>query len=586
MSASTLTTEQQAALLQEREQLLKRCAELENARNAAAQERDEVSEERDKALQERDEYKKLYVTVREAYELAKIGILEQKAERLPKNDEQLTLAILAMALGSGDAVTAEETEDAVEESTRTIPEHTRKKPGRAPLPEHLPRITVELLPPEVEREGLDAFELIGTEEREVLERRPASHIVVRLVRKKFVRKSQPRDEDEEDSEGVEATPPEQDTTPAEPTVEAAPVPTVLIAELPELPIARGRAGPGLLAATIVYRWQDHLPLHRQQSLFAREGMALSKSTLCDWHMELAAQVGPLIEAMKADALAQPVLLTDATGVLVQAKERCRRGHFWVLVAPEKHVLFEFSQHHNGAAVDSLLSGFSGYLVADAHPVYDHLFGDGEVTEVACWAHCRRYLIKAMESDPERAKAALAPITALFRIERSIATALRKKKEKVRRSKSEPLVDKFFDWCRAEQDLVLDESPIDRAITYAVNQEQALRRFLTDGRLPLHNNVSERALRREAVGRKNWIFVASEDGAHANTTFVTLLASCQLHGIEPWSYLRDLFCLLPRWPASRVLELAPAYWEQTLEQAEAQERLSANVFRSALLNLDS
>ncbi len=126
------------------------------------------------------------------------------------------------------------------------------------------------------------------------------------------------------------------------------------------------------------------------------------------------------------------------------------------------------------------------------------------------------------------------------------------------------------------------SPIAKALNYGLNQETGLRRFLKDGRLPLDNNISERALRREAVGRKNWLFVGSDDGARANTTFVSLLASCQIHGIEPLGYLRDLLCLLPSWPKSRVLELAPAYWKQTLEQEQTQQRLAANVFRRVSL----
>ena len=130
--------------------------------------------------------------------------------------------------------------------------------------------------------------------------------------------------------------------------------------------------------------------------------------------------------------------------------------------------------------------------------------------------------------------------------------------------------------------MLDESPIAKGIGYARNQEKALRRFLADGRLPMHNNISERELRREAVGRSNWLFVGSDDGALANTTFVSLLASCRLHGIEPWAYLRDLFCLLPSWPARRVLELAPVNWNQTLKHEEAQRRLEANIFRRVTL----
>ena len=125
-------------------------------------------------------------------------------------------------------------------------------------------------------------------------------------------------------------------------------------------------------------------------------------------------------------------------------------------------------------------------------------------------------------------------------------------------------------------------PIARAIGYARNQRVALRRFLGDERLPIHNNASELALRREVVGRKNWLFLGSDEAGGVNATFVTLLASCRLHGLEPWSYLRNLFCLLPAWPQTRVLELAPAYWKQTLEQKDTQQRLAANVYRAITL----
>ena len=132
--------------------------------------------------------------------------------------------------------------------------------------------------------------------------------------------------------------------------------------------------------------------------------------------------------------------------------------------------------------------------------------------------------------------------------------------------------------------VLDETPTAKAIGYALNQRVALQRFLDDGRLPIHNNGSERALRREAIGRKNWIFVGSDDAGEVNANFVSLLASCQLHAIEPWAYLRDLFCLLPSWPARRVLDLAPVNWEQALNNDDTQQRLDANIFRRATLGL--
>ena len=153
----------------------------------------------------------------------------------------------------------------------------------------------------------------------------------------------------------------------------------------------------------------------------------------------------------------------------------------------------------------------------------------------------------------------------------------------RRAKARPIVDKFFEWCDAEALHVLDETPIQAGITYARNQRVALRRFLDDGRLPLHNNISELNLRREVLGRHNWLFVGNDDGAKTNTIFVSLLASARLHGIEPVGYLRDLFILIRGWPSERVLELAPAYWKKTLEQPETQQKLLANVFRRVVLS---
>lgn len=495
---------------------------------------------------ERDEYRKLYLLVREENEQLKRGLLGQKAHRAPKDENQLSLALLELALGlegGGD-----------DGLRQRVAEHERRKPVRKPLPEHLPRVHIELVPPEVEREGLDAFEEIGSETREVIERRPASLVVVEVVKKKFVRKT------------------EREALSTE----------VLVAETPELPIPRGSAGPGMLADTIVKRWQDHLPLHRMESIFRREGIDLNRSTICGWHMELAELAEPLIEAMHADALEQPYVCVDATGVLVQDRERCRNGHFWVLVAPPKHVLFQFSQKHDSAAVDRLLPGYRGTVVADAHLVYDHIFGPEKASEAGCWSHTRKYFLDALRVDPILVREPFQLIQTLFVIERGIKRAPPPERSQLRREKSGAVVEAIFEWCERHQEYALDESPLHAAIRYATNQREALTRFVGDARLPMHNNVSERELRREAVGRRNWIFVGSPDGARANTTFVSLLASCTMHGIEPWAYLRDLFCLLPSWPANRVLELAPANWTALLQDSAVQQRLDANIFRRATL----
>ena len=517
----------------------------------------------EKVNAEREHYRKLYLETLERCALLERGIIVgKKAERFEGETPQLALDMLDMLLGgpapagntpapSGATPPPESTPE-----RSSVREHERRSPARRPLPEHLPRVEIEVVPPEVQREGLDAYKRIGQEVSEVLERRPASLVVVRIVRPKFVRKDQ-------GEEAVDESP-------------------VKIAEPPERPIERGLAGPGMLAITIVQRWQDSLPLNRLEGIYARDGLDIARSTICGWHEQLADLAEPLVEAMLRDAFTQPYLCTDATGVLVLAKEQCQRAHFWVLVAPERHVLYRFSQKHDSKAVDRLLAGYKGYLVADAATVFDHLYTPGDIVEVGCWCHARRYFCKALSSDPERAQHALSLIRALYKVERTIKDESRKKRQQARLEKSRPIVDAIFQWCDEQAAHALDGTPLAAALRYARNQRRALGRFLEDDRLPLDNNISERNLRRQVIGRKNWMFLGSDEGARVNTIFVSLLASCQLHHIEPWAYLRDLLCLLPSWPASRVLELAPAFWQQTLQQQDTQQRLAANVFRAVTL----
>ena len=500
---------------------------------------------------ERDEYRKLYMLAREEIAQLKRGLTGQKAQRVPEDDGQLSLAILDLLLGDKQ----DEQTPTAEANTQSIPAHERRKPVRRPLPENLPRVTIEVVPPEVEHEGLDAFTVIGVDKRESAERRPASIVVVELIKKKFIRKSEI---------GLDQT-------------------KVYQAETPELPIPRSNVGPGFLADSIVKRWQDHLPLNRMEGIYRREGFEFNRSTICGWHMQLADLVQPLIEAMHADCLRQPYLCTDATGVLVQHPGRCKNGHFWVLVAPKKHALFRFSMKHDAAAVDELLPDYKGYLILDAHKVYDHLFGEQKATEVACWGHLRKYVLEALTIEPERLREPMACIQALFQIERDIAAAPPLARSRTRQEKSKPIVAKFFAWCQQENEQALEGSPLHAAIRYATNQQAALERFLEDPRLPLHNNISELNLRRQAVGRKNWLFVGNEEGGRVNTLFVSLLASCAMHQIEPWAYLRDILCLLPRWPVQQALDLAPAYWNATCARDDVQAKLSANVYRQATLS---
>ena len=507
--------------------------------------------------EERDRYRKLYQQMLEKARRLELGLLGQKSERLPSSDTQLSLHVLAGLLGEQDMTLDDDAADAVvsEPEEAAEPKRRSKPTGRRPLPEHLPVVDIEVIPDEVLQAGLEHFERVGEEVLSTLERRPSSLVHCRIHRLKYLRKDRDR----------------LDT------------PEFHIADPVSLPIERGLAGPGLLADTVVRRHADHLPFHRLQKIYAREGVELSKSTMCGWHDALDALCRPLVDAMRSDALAMaPYLCIDATGVLVRDQDKCRRGYFWVIVAPGRHVLFQYTPKHNKAAVDSMLKEYEGVLVADAHSVYDHLYADGTVTEAGCWAHTRRYFFKALLSEPEQAREAIALIGRLFGNERKFADLSAKKRKKERLRKSRPIVDAFFDWCDARADTVLDDTPLAKAIGYARNQREALHTFLRDGRIPIHNNGSERELRRQAVGRKNWLFVGNDDAGQRAATFVTLIASCEMHGIEPWAYLRDLFILLPDWPKHRVLELSPAQWRETLQDESTQQRLAADVFRQLSL----
>jgi transposase len=509
-----------------------------------------------KLEEERDRYRQLYQQLLEKARKLELGILGQKAERLPASDAQLSLQLLAGLLGERDATMGDDSDADSDATEEPEPKKPRRKPtGRKPIPEHLPVVEIELIPDDVMAKGLEHFDRVGEEVISTIERRPSAFVNCRVVRPKFL----PKDRDR--------------LAPAD----------FSIAEPIALPIERGLAGPGLLSETVVRRHGDHMPFHRLEKIYAREGVPLAKSTMCGWHKTMAELCEPLVDAMWSDAIATaPYLCTDATGVLVRDKEKCRRGHFWVVVAPDQHVLFRYTPKHNGAAVDSMLKEYKGVLLADAHSVYDHLYKDGEGTEAGCWAHARRYFFKALFSEPELAREAIALIGKLFKLEQKYVGLTPKKRQKRRQAKSRPVVDAFFDWCDGRAARALDDTPLAKAIGYARNQREALHTFLNDGRIPIHNNRSERELRREAVGRKNWLFVGNDDAGQVNATFVTLIASCEMHGLEPWAYLRDLFCLLPEWPRHRVLELSPARWAETLEDEHTQQRLAADVFRQITL----
>jgi transposase len=285
----------------------------------------------------------------------------------------------------------------------------------------------------------------------------------------------------------------------------------------------------------------------------------------------------VVEAMWEDAKANARwICIDATGVLVFAKEKCSRHHFWVLVAERHHVLFRYTKTHDGLVPAKLLEGYRGYVLADASAVYHELYRrEPGITECGCWSHARRGAFEALSSDQPRALVIIGFIGLLYDAHRLATDPKTGVTDGAKRkADAKPVIDKLYAWIEAERPKVADEAPIAKAMNYLVNHRVPLTRFLDDGILRLDNNLSELELRREKVGAHNWLYCGSDDGAHWNAAVVSLIASCQLHGIEPWAYLRDVLTLLPSWPVKRVLALAPKYWNETRQQLETEQRLAS------------
>lgn len=361
---------------------------------------------------------------------------------------------------------------------------------------------------------------------------------------------------------------------------------VTAAPMPPDLFPRSMATPSLVAHIAIEKHCDGMPLHRQEAALERDGVSLDRSTMSRWLEHAGATLGAtILTAAKAHAVATAFgCATDATGVAVQPlkgdmkkKRPCRRGHFFVQLFDKQHAFFEYVPRETSVAVTELFKGFTGFIQADAKSVYDVLFRrpadeeDAACTEVGCWCHARRKFWEAAIAHCAVSREALVRIARLFENEAKFKGLPPEAVKQLRDERTRPLIEAFFAWAKPEYEKVKNTRGLLRsALGYAVRQEAALTRFLDDGRLAIDNNASERALRRIAVGRKAWLFVGSDDHAQAAGNFFSLIASCQLHGIEPEGYLRDVLRVLPHWPKGRYLELAPLFFAATRARLDATE----------------
>ena len=383
-------------------------------------------------------------------------------------------------------------EDEAGEELVTRRVKNRDKHGRQQLPEHLERIEIE--------HDLDDISCpacgnercrIGQDVSEQLEYFPASFKVLKHIRHKYACGRC-------DHDGYD--------------------PNIEVAKKPPQPIEKGLPGPSLLAYVITSKLGDHLPLYRLERIFERQQVHVARSTMCAWMRVAGELVAPLVELMTERVRSSKVIHTDDTPVPIQSPsaKQCRKGRIWCYLGDKAnpYIVYDYTPNRQRAGPEKWLQGYRGYLQADAYGGYDGIYHSQDVTEVACWAHARRKFYDAQDSDEERATQMLALIGQLYAIERETKDADDNVRLALRQNRSVPVLTEIKQWLDAEQEVVLPRSPMAQAITYAQNQWTALTTYTTQGYLNIDNNASERALKRVAIGRKNWLF-AGNDAAAVN-----------------------------------------------------------------------
>ncbi len=343
--------------------------------------------------------------------------------------------------------------------------------------------------------------------------------------------------------------------------------TVVTAVKPPAPVEKGMAGPGLLAHVAVSKYGDHLPLHRQEAIFARQGVELSRKTMCDWMRQCAELVSPLYDLMKERALCSKVVQTDDTPVPVLDADlpRTRTGRIWTYVGDAAHpfTVYDYTPNRSRDGPDEFLRGFHGYLQADAYSGYDELYKDAErgITEVACMAHARRRYFEAQSSDIMRSMVMLAYIHLLYDVEREAREGGMgtDRRYALRQARSLPILADMKLYLERERPQVLPKSFIGQAIGYTLSNWDALVRYCEDGDLEIDNNGAERSLRGIAVGRRNWTFLGSDNGGRTAAVLTSLIATCKWHHIDPFAYLRDVFQRISTQPIQQLADLLPDKW---------------------------
>lgn len=462
-----------------------------------------------------------------------------KAKQFGRSSEKLERQIADVELRVEEQETTENVLAAVlcDDTSDSIDgKQEKQRPKREPLPADLPREEKLLAPaPACPDCGGEAFRKIADDISEVLEYVPATFKVIRYIR---------------------------------PRCACIACEKIVQAYVPSKTISKGKAGPGLLAHLCLQKYCYSLPFYRQSQQYGREGITLSRSTMANWAGQCARLLEPLAEAIRQEIFSSSHIHGDDTTIPVLSKGlgKTKTGRLWVYVKDERSyqagspsgACYFYSPDRKGERPKEHLAGFKGVFHADAYPGYDQLYADDTIKEAACWAHTRRKFhdVTVPNGNASIATETLKKMAEIYTIEDQINGKSVKERLSIREKESAPLVEALFEWWRKALPKLPKKSMTAKAIRYALNNEDALLRFLEDGKIQIDNNAAERAMRTVAIGRKNWLFAGSDKGGETAANLFTIIETAKLNNVNPHKYLTNVLAIIQDYNSQKIHELLP------------------------------
>jgi transposase len=451
-------------------------------------------------------------------------IFGSKSERfVPATDGQL-----ALGLDSGSVEQKPIETEQVSYMRQKPRKETEINHSRAPIPSHLPREEYIINP-----EGdLNGAKKIGEEITEILDYNPGRLYVKKYIRYKY---ALPQDGG------------------------------ILIGELPSLPIPKGNAGPGLLAHLVVNKFVDHLPFYRQAQQFKREKIELAQSTINGWFTATCNLIEPLYDKLSTKIAKASYLMVDETPIPVLTKDKpgsTHKGYHWVYYSPQdKLVCFDYQKGRGREGPATFLEGYRGTLQSDGYSAYDAFEKPGEIVLLACMAHARRKFDEALNNDPEGARYVLTEMQKLYDVERKARefNLSFEDRKALRIEESLPMLNELEKWLKRKVIEVLPKSAMGIAISYTLGLWNRLVRYIDDGRYEIDNNLVENSIRPVALGRKNYMFAGSHEGAERAAMMYSFLGTCKKNNVNYFIWLKDVLERIPEHKANRLEELLPTEW---------------------------